>query len=292
MDESSHGELAIARTVAELRQYVAAWRRGGARIGLVPTMGALHDGHMALVRAARARCERVIATIFVNPTQFGPREDFQSYPRTEASDLAKLAAARTDLLFAPAVDIMYPPEFATTVRVARVSEGLCGPHRPGHFEGVATIVAKLLIQALPDFAFFGEKDYQQLQVIKRLARDLDLPMEIVGVPTVRDADGVALSSRNAYLSADERRIMPALYRIIGDMADRLARGVSTPAEEIARGRAALMTAGFSRIDYLAVADARTLEPADRIEAPARILVAAWLGATRLIDNAPVERSTG
>ncbi|MFO0998215.1 MAG: pantoate--beta-alanine ligase [Alphaproteobacteria bacterium] len=288
MDSPAPGKLAVARTVDELRRHVREWRKDGARIGLVPTMGALHEGHIALVRAARSRVERVIATIFVNPTQFGPREDFASYPRTEASDSAKLAAERTDLLFAPPVEVMYPADFATTVRVARLSEGLCGPHRPGHFEGVATIVAKLLIQALPDFAFFGEKDYQQLQVIKRLARDLDLPMEIIGVPTVRDGDGVALSSRNAYLSEEERRVMPVLYRTISAIADRLARGADV-AVEVARGRAALTEAGFSRIDYLAVADAASLEPVERIEAPARVLVAAWLGSTRLIDNVAVER---
>lgn len=289
MSSTSDSELAVVRTVEDLRRHVAGWRKDGAQIGLVPTMGALHDGHLALVRAARSRSDRVIATIFVNPKQFGPREDFQSYPRSEADDAAKLVSARTDLLFAPSVEVMYPPGFAAAVRVTRLSEGLCGPHRPGHFEGVATIVAKLLIQALPDFAFFGEKDYQQLQVIKRLARDLDLPMAIIGVPTVRDADGVALSSRNAYLSGEERRIVPALFRTISGMADRLARGASMPAEEIERGRAALSAAGFSRIDYLAVADAETLEAVERISAPARVLVAAWLGSTRLIDNVPVER---
>ena len=194
----------IARSVGELRQRVSAWRAAGERIGLAPTMGALHAGHLALVAAAQARCRRTVVSIFVNPRQFGPREDFSTYPRPEAADLEKLAAAAADLVFIPAVAEMYPDGFATTISVGGPSEGLCGAQRPGHFDGVATVVAKLLIQVAPDAAFFGEKDYQQLLVVRRMARDLDLPVEIVGVPTVREADGLALSSRNVYLSAEER----------------------------------------------------------------------------------------
>jgi pantoate--beta-alanine ligase len=279
--------LTIARTVAEMRRHVAEWHRAGQRVALVPTMGALHDGHLALVRAGQARASRVIATIFVNPTQFGPAEDFTAYPRGEGVDAAKLARVGADLLFAPGVDEMYPKGFATTVHVAGLTDGLCAPFRPGHFDGVATVVSKLLSQAQADFALFGEKDYQQLQVIKRMARDLDLPVEIVGVPTVRDADGVALSSRNAYLTAEERRIVPALPRILREIAERLARGLAAPRDEVERGRAALLAAGFTSVDYVDVTDAETLRPLKRIDGTARVLAAAWLGKTRLIDNMPV-----
>lgn len=279
--------LIIARTVAEMRHHVAAWHRAGQRVALVPTMGALHEGHLSLVRAGQARAERVIATIFVNPTQFGPTEDFTAYPRGEGVDAAKLAQVGADLLFAPGVAEMYPAGFATTIHVAGLTDGLCAPFRPGHFDGVATVVSKLLSQAQADLALFGEKDYQQLHVIKRMARDLDLPVEIVGVPTVRDADGVALSSRNAYLTAAERRVVPALPRILREIADRLARGQAAPRDEVERGRAALLTAGFTAVDYVDVTDAETLAPLERIEGPARVLAAAWLGKTRLIDNMPV-----
>jgi pantoate--beta-alanine ligase len=196
--------LPIVRTVAELRAQVAGWRKAGQRVGLVPTMGALHEGHLSLVRLAREHAERVVVSVFVNPTQFSPNEDFDAYPRDEAHDAGLLAGVGCDLLFAPGVAEMYPPGFATTVTVAGVSEPLDGTARPGHFVGVATIVSKLLNQCGPDVAVFGEKDYQQLQVIRRLARDLDLPVEIVGGPTARAEDGLALSSRNAYLSAAER----------------------------------------------------------------------------------------
>ncbi|MGE0093295.1 MAG: pantoate--beta-alanine ligase [Alphaproteobacteria bacterium] len=279
--------LTIVRTVAEMRRHVAEWHRAGQRVALVPTMGALHEGHLSLVRAGQARAQRVIATIFVNPTQFGPTEDFTAYPRGEGADAAKLGQVGADLLFAPGVAEMYPQGFATTIHVADLTEGLCAPFRPGHFDGVATVVSKLLSQAQADIALFGEKDYQQLQVIKRMARDLDLPVEIVGVPTVRDGDGVALSSRNAYLSAEERRIVPALPRVLREIATRLARNEATPRAEVERGRAALLAAGFTTVDYVDVTDAESLKPLDRIEGPARVLAAAWLGKTRLIDNMPV-----
>ena len=217
-------ELAVLRRIAELRATVGAYRAAGESVALVPTMGALHDGHLALVRAGRRLCRRTIATLFVNPTQFGPHEDFRSYPRDEAGDAAKLVAAGADTLFAPALAEIYPPGFSTTVTVAGVSEGLCGDFRPGHFAGVATVVTKLLLQAMPDVALFGEKDYQQLQVIKRLARDLDIPVRIEGVETVREPDGLALSSRNWYLSPVERRAAPTLFRVLTEIAERLAGG--------------------------------------------------------------------
>src|SRR3954464_4402341 len=204
----------IARTVADLRRQVNEWRSNGERFGLVPTMGAIHAGHLALVHAALGQNERVIASLFVNPKQFGPSEDFSSYPRDEAADLGAFERAGVDLVFMPAVEEMYPPGFATNVRVAGVSEDLDGAFRPGHFEGVATVVCKLLLQCLPDAAYFGEKDYQQLLVVRRMARDLHIPVRIAGVPTVREADGLALSSRNAYLSKAERRAAPLLYRTL------------------------------------------------------------------------------
>lgn len=279
-------ELIVVRRIAELRAVLAGWRRAGDGIGLVPTMGALHDGHVALVRRSRAECRRTVATIFVNPTQFGPREDFSLYPRDEAGDRALLQAEGADLLFAPDPPEIYPPGFATTVTVAGLTDHLCGPHRPGHFAGVATVVTKLLAQSLPDRAYFGEKDFQQLQVIGRLARDLDLPVEITGVPTVREADGLALSSRNRYLSPAERNQAAVLPRLLADAAGRLADG-RPAAPEIAAVEAGLTEAGFQSIDYVTLADGQTLQPLERATAPCRLFVAARLGTTRLIDNWPV-----
>lgn len=282
----------ILRTIAELRRQVADWRgspgASGPRqiIGLAPTMGALHEGHLSLVRRSRAQCDRTIVSIFVNPTQFGPNEDFNRYPRDLAGDAAKLATAGTDAIFAPEVAEMYPDGASTTVTVAGLTDGLCGPFRPGHFAGVATIVTKLLLQALPDVAYFGEKDYQQLQVIRQLVRDLDIPVRIEPVPTYREVDGLAMSSRNAYLSPDERRIAPILNRVITAVAGELARGgAASPA--IARGKAELTEAGVSKIDYLDVVDAATLKSVDRAAKPTRVAAAIWIGKTRLIDNAPV-----
>jgi pantoate--beta-alanine ligase len=269
--------------MAELRARVGAWRAADEAGGLVPTMGALHEGHLALVRAAKAECARTVVTIFVNPAQFGPNEDFAKYPRDEARDLALLDAAGADLAYLPDAAAMYPPGFTTTVSVAPLSQTLCGPHRPGHFAGVATVVAKLLIQAAPDAAFFGEKDYQQLTIVRRLAKDLDLPVRIIGVPTVREPDGLALSSRNAYLSAAERRAAPALFRAICAVA------ANPTADQVARAKDDLVRAGFGKIDYLTIADAETLQPAADPGRPARVFAAAWLGRTRLIDNVPVAR---
>jgi pantoate--beta-alanine ligase len=273
----------IVHTVKEMRATAAGWRAAGERIGLVPTMGALHEGHLSLVRAAQAICRRTIVSIFVNPTQFGPNSDFSRYPRDLAGDVAKLETVGADLVFAPDVAEMYPRGFATTVTVAGLTDGLCGPHRPGHFAGVATVVTKLLTQSTADAAFFGEKDFQQLQVIRRLARDIDLPVEIVGVPTVREPDGLAMSSRNVYLAADERKRAATLYRVLSVAARDLASG-SAAADVIARGKAELRNAGFDPIDYLEVVDADTLQAVPRAVAKTRIAVAAWLGKTRLIDN--------
>ncbi|MBV8888867.1 MAG: pantoate--beta-alanine ligase [Alphaproteobacteria bacterium] len=281
--------IAVARTVAALRSSIAGWRKTGGRVGLVPTMGALHRGHLALVQAAREQgCTRIIASVFVNPKQFGPREDFSAYPRNEAADLALLAQAGVDVVFAPGLDDIYPPGFVTTVHVGGPSEGLCGAHRAGHFDGVATVVTKLLLQTLPDAAFFGEKDYQQLTVVRRLVRDLDIPVEIAGVPTVRDRDGLALSSRNVYLSPTERRIAPGLYRVLCDTAAALPRRPDAVAAALREGIAALNAAGF-RAEYLELRDAATLGPVTAVDRPARLLAAVHLGRTRLIDNVPVVR---
>ncbi|WP_421931693.1 pantoate--beta-alanine ligase [Phenylobacterium sp.] len=280
--------LAIVRTVADLRAQVAAWRAAGETVGLVPTMGALHEGHLSLVTLAKSRARRVVASVFVNPTQFAPHEDFDAYPRDEARDAALLQGAGCDLLFAPGVAEMYAPGFSTTVTVAGVSEPLDGAARPGHFAGVATVVTKLLLQCGPDLAVFGEKDYQQLQVIKRLVADLDIPVEVIGAPTARAPDGLALSSRNAYLTAAEREIAPSLAAALLDAIERLRKG--TPVERVeATGRAALERAGFGRIDYFEVRDAASLAHLGPgpLEGPARILAAAVLGKTRLIDNMAV-----
>ena len=280
------GDISVVRTVAALREAVAGWRRQQERIALVPTMGALHRGHLALVDAARRHCERVVASLFVNPKQFGPREDFTAYPRDEAADLAKFSEAGVDLVFAPSVEEMYPAGFVTTVRVAGIGDELEGAHRPGHFDGVATVVSKLLLQCLPDIACFGEKDYQQLLVVRRMARDLDIPVRIEGVATVREPDGLALSSRNVYLSPEERRVAPLLYRVLNDTAAALAAAPDNVAASLQNGLAALRPAGFAP-DYLELRDAADLSPVSRLDRPARLLAAAHLGRTRLIDNIPV-----
>jgi pantoate--beta-alanine ligase len=275
--------MIIARTLDELN----AAREALGPVGFVPTMGALHEGHLSLVRRAQAECDRVIVTIFVNPTQFGPNEDFGAYPRREAEDLAKLAAGGVSLVWLPEAHEMYPEGFSTSVQVQDITDGLCGPHRPGHFQGVATVVTKLLNQTQADRAYFGEKDYQQLQVIKRLARDLDLAVEIVGVATVRESDGLALSSRNAYLSAEERCQAAALPIILRETAQAAAAGATSFVTLIDRAIERLLESGFRAIDYLAICDAETLQPAHDLARPARVFVAARLGRTRLIDNMPI-----
>ena len=276
--------LTVVRSIGDLREAVRGWRREGLTVALVPTMGAIHEGHISLVRTAFGRCDRVIVSLFVNPTQFGPNEDIATYPANEAKDAARLAEAGVDLLFAPLAGEIYPEGFATTVTVSGLTDGLCGRFRPGHFAGVATVVTKLLVQAAPDVAIFGEKDFQQLQVIRRLARDLDLPVEIVGSPTVRDADGLALSSRNAYLSPEERAIAPALYRTLSAVAERVSDGTFSCEEACRQAERDLLAAGFRSVDYVAVCDAETLQPLDRVDRSARVLGAARLGKARLIDN--------
>ena len=280
--------LPTVRTVAELRARVAAWRAEGLKVALVPTMGALHEGHLTLVRRALELADRVVASLFVNPTQFGPNEDFARYPRDEAGDAAKLAAAGCSLLFAPTVEVMYPDGFGTTVDPGPAAEPLEGKFRPGHFQGVATVVTKLLMMCGPDVACFGEKDYQQLQVIRRVTEDLNLPVRIEGVPTVREADGMALSSRNRYLSADERQRAVAISRALFGMAESLAGGRRPAGPAIAGVERTLQEAGFDKIDYVAVVDAVTLKPLKRVDRPGRILIAAKMGGTRLIDNVAVE----
>lgn len=280
------GTLPVVRSVAELRRVVAQWRHAGDVVALVPTMGALHRGHLALVAHAKALADRVVASIFVNPTQFGPNEDFTRYPRDEAADAAKLAGAQCDLLYAPDAAQMYPLGFATTVSAGPLAEPLCGRFRPGHFTGVATVVTKLLLQARADIACFGEKDYQQLQIIRRVARDLDVEVRIEGVPTVREEDGLALSSRNAYLSPEERRIAPSLYRVLTEVAARAKAGAAA-AEAAAWGADALIQAGFTKLDYLEIRDAKTLAPLATSARSGRVFAAAWLAKTRLIDNVPL-----
>ncbi len=274
-----------------LRTIVSGWRAGGERIALVPTMGALHEGHLTLVREARARANRVVVSIFVNPAQFGPGEDLAAYPRRLAADSALLVAEGVDLLWAPPVEEVYPQGFATTISVAGLTADFCGAARPGHFDGVATVVAKLFNQVQPDCALFGEKDFQQLAMIRRMARDLDLARPhvdaIIGVPTVREPDGLALSSRNQYLTAEERAAAAALPREMQVATAQIAAGAPV-AEALATLEQALIDAGFASVDYAALADAETLAQLhEQPRHPARLLVAARMGRTRLIDNLPV-----
>jgi pantoate--beta-alanine ligase len=276
----------IVRTLAELRATVAAWRKDGAKIAVVPTMGALHEGHLSLVRAALARAERVIVTLFVNPKQFNSAADLAAYPRTEDSDAAKLSPLGAHMLYAPNAEEIYPDGFATNVSVSGVSDGLCGAFRPGHFDGVATVVAKLFLQTQADLAFFGEKDFQQVHVVKRMAKDLDIPIEIVPCATVRETDGLAMSSRNVRLSAEDRAIAPKLVQALRAAAMRLKAGEA--AEPVLRDATkAIEESGFARVEYLELRAEADLKPLARASAPARLLVAAWLGDVRLIDNVEV-----
>ena len=274
----------VVRRIPQLRRVVADWRKRGDTIALVPTMGALHAGHLALVGAASRRARRVVVSIFVNPTQFAPNEDFASYPRTWKTDLAALAALKVDLIWAPHANEMYPEGFATRIAPqGAATAGLEDAFRPHFFGGVATVVGKLFTQVRPDFAMFGEKDFQQLKVVTAMARDLDLAVKVIGVPTVRETDGLAMSSRNAYLSAAERAVAPTLRRVLQDCAARIKAGVPIAAA-IADGRDAIERAGFA-VDYLDARHAATLAPlASPNDGPIRLLVAATLGRTRLIDN--------
>jgi len=270
------------------REVVRAVQQAGGTVGLVPTMGAIHEGHLSLIRAAKARCTRVAVTIFVNPTQFGPAEDFAAYPRPLEADLRACEQAGVDIVFTPTVATMYPPGAKTSVHVSGLSDVLCGPLRPGHFDGVATVVAKLF-QILPaDAAFFGEKDYQQLAVIRQMVRDLNIPVEIVGCPTLREPDGLAMSSRNAYLSPAQRRQAGSLSRALFAAVDRVRRGERNVAVLVGGIREEILSAGPARIEYVDVVDANTLALLSIVDRPARICLAVRLGSCRLIDNVGVD----
>jgi len=276
----------IIRTLVELRSKVAGWKAAGESVAVVPTMGALHQGHLSLVRAAKAACDRVIVTIFINPKQFNNPEDYKNYPRTEEEDARKLIALKADVVYVPDGEQMYPNGFATTVSVEGITQGLCGAHRAGHFDGVATIVTKLFTQTQADKAFFGEKDYQQLQVVTRLARDLDLPIEVIGCPTIREEDGLAMSSRNLLLSDRARTWAPELHRAMEEMSEGLLAG-----GDLETLRAAAVSrverAGFTQVEYLDLRSADQLELMTTPNRPARLLAAAWLAGVRLIDNIAV-----
>lgn len=278
--------LPVVRDHYELRAVVQRWRRSGKTVALVPTMGSLHQGHLGLVRLAKKHARRVVASIFVNPTQFGPSEDFAAYPRDEQGDWEKLAKARTDLLYAPPVEEIYPEDFSTRVEVIGLTAGLESAARPHHFAGVTTVVTKLFLQSLPDIAIFGEKDYQQLLIVRQLVRDLNLPIKIVGAPVARAPDGLALSSRNAYLSPDERGLAPQFHAVLTEVAADLSAGRPVH-EAVFIGRDRLEGAGF-RVDYIEARDANTLLPLEPpLSGPVRVLGAVILGRVRLIDNVPV-----
>ena len=276
----------IVRTIADLRRVTKSWRITNHDYAVVPTMGALHDGHLALVRAAKALADRVIVTIFVNPRQFSANEDLSRYPRDEDGDVAKLAKAGANLIFAPASDEIYPAHFITTIAVAGPAKaGLEDRFRPQFFDGVATIVAKLFIETGADYAIFGEKDYQQLMVVRRMAKDLDIPIEVVGIPTIREADGLAMSSRNRYLSKSERHHAAAIHRLLTQAAEKIRSGVNPQTATRAAARS-LTTLGF-KVDYVTARNAETLAVPVNAGEPLRLLAAAWLGTTRLIDNMSV-----
>ncbi len=276
----------IVRTLADLRRMTRGWRQAGESIGVVPTMGALHDGHLSLVARAKEMADRVIVTIFVNPKQFNNPDDLANYPRTEHEDARKLARFAVDAIYVPDGAQMYPDGFATNVRVAGLTDVLCGAHRPGHFDGVATVVAKLFLQTSADFAFFGEKDFQQLQVVRRMARDLDIPVEVVGCPTIREIDGLAMSSRNLLLSDQARARAAGLNAVMEEMAEKLALGVSIN-DLRSDAEARLKASGFGDIDYLEMRTLDTLALIERATEPARLFAAASIAGVRLIDNIAV-----
>jgi len=276
----------ILRQNAQLRSKVAGWKVAGQRVGVVPTMGALHAGHLSLVTAAKRDCDRVIVTIFVNPKQFNNPDDLQKYPKTEQSDAEKLRGMGVDVIYAPNLPEIYPDGFATNISVTGVSEGLCGAHRPGHFDGVATVVCKLLLQTGADVAFFGEKDFQQLQVVKRLVRDLDIACDIIGCATIREADGLALSSRNVRLDGAARAKAPGIYRCLQAAADALNDG-GVIEVVLTQTKADLLAASIGDVEYLELRDSKTLRPVTELSGQARLLVAVNLGGVRLIDNIAV-----
>ena len=279
--------MEVARTIADLRKRIVRWRQDDDRIGLVPTMGALHQGHLSLIEEAAKRAGRVVVSIFINPRQFGPTEDLQRYPRNFEQDRAKISEqGLTDVIFAPASEEIYPDGFATEIRVGGLALGLESDYRPHFFAGVATVVGKLLIAVAPDVAIFGEKDYQQLLVVRRMVQDLGLPIEIVGAPIVRELDGLAMSSRNAYLGPRERAVAGILNRVLSRAAGRIRTGASI-ADAEREAKAALLAAGFHSVDYVAVRDADTLARFDQLSGNMRILAAATVSGTRLIDNLAV-----
>ena len=273
--------------ISLLQHTVAQWRAAGDSVALVPTMGALHAGHIALVEAAKAEAKRVVVSIFVNPAQFGPNEDFSRYPRPITRDMEYLRKAGVNAAWLPTVEEMYPEGFQTSIHVAGLSDGMEGDARPGHFDGVATVVAKLLLQVMPDVAAFGEKDYQQLCVVKRLAQDLNLPCRILGVPTVREADGLALSSRNAYLDDAQRAIATKLNQVLRHSAFVLTHEQRSVPETLEKAKTLLLDGGFDAVEYVTLCDAQTLAPLAAYQSSARLLAAARLGKTRLIDNIEV-----
>ncbi len=286
--------ITVTRTIDRTRGVIGEWRARGLSVGLVPTMGSLHEGHLALVERARAENDRVLATVFVNPLQFAPSEDFDAYPRDDERDFALLRERRCDAVFAPGVSEMFPEggrsinDAATRVAVPALANVLCGLSRPGHFDGVATIVLKLLMITLPDAAYFGEKDYQQLTIIKRMVKDLCVPVRIAGVRIVREPDGLALSSRNLYLNAGQRAVAPRLQHELLRLRDGLGSDDAAIASALAKSTAQLLSAGFDRVDYLTLASGESLENLRRPSPGARLFGAAWLGRTRLIDNIPLE----
>ena len=283
-------KILMARTVNELRIRVSCWKQEGLRVGFVPTMGALHDGHLALVARAKAHADKVVASVFVNPAQFGPGEDFEAYPRKTAHDTSLLTQAGCHLLYTPETAEMYPPGFATSIHVAGLTDVLCGASRPGHFDGVATVVTKLFQHCQPDIAVFGEKDYQQLLVIRRLVADLDMPVEILAQPIIREPDQLAMSSRNAYLSDTERATAPKLNETMRGLVAKLLAGANAR-DTLSEAKSHLESLGF-RVDYLDIRNASTLHDAGAggpLDDPSayRLFAAAWLGKTRLIDNIPI-----
>ena len=279
--------MEVVRTIADLRQRISSWRVEGQTVSLVPTMGALHDGHLSLIKIAQEKCDRVVASIFVNPKQFLPNEDFEKYPRNEDSDIEKLVELGADLLFSPNASEMYRPDASTAVVISQLTDCLCATSRPGFFDGVGTVVTKLLIQTLPDIAIFGEKDYQQLLIIKRLARDLDIPTKIIGAPTIREIDGLAVSSRNVYLSPTHRETAPSIFKVLKTTATAIALGddASLAAQ---KAHDDLVLAGFSKIEYFEARHSETLEPIKDTRNPGRLFAAVWLGSTRLIDNLEIK----
>ncbi|WP_194835996.1 pantoate--beta-alanine ligase [Nocardia sp. XZ_19_369] len=279
--------MIVVRSVAEVRQALAEPRGRGESIGYVPTMGALHDGHLALVRAARARDDVVVASVFVNPLQFGPGEDFDSYPRDEDRDLALCEKAEADVAWLPSADELFPPGFGLTVAVPRLSSVLCGVGRPTHFAGVTTEMSKILLLLAPTAVYLGEKDFQQLVVMRAVIRDLGLPIEVRSVPTVREPDGLALSSRNAYLGVGERRTAASLFRILTELAEKLRAEPGSVTDVLGEGRRALIEAGMDRVEYLELVDRETLDPVRDATKSNRLVAAVWLGSTRLIDNTEI-----